>query len=54
MMGHQIDPPWWNHCTMFCFSQCSTAGVTKAMVCTVLSGMVHMKDPLLLIERSSQ
>ena len=26
-------------------------GVTKAVVCAILSGMVHIKEPLLLIER---
>ena len=28
-------------------------GLTKAVVCTMLSGMVHIKEPLLLISRSS-
>ena len=28
-------------------------GVTKAVVCAILSGMVHIKEPLLLIEKSS-
>ena len=35
-------------------SQCSMTGATKALVCAVLSGMVHIKDRLLLIEKSSQ
>ena len=39
--------------TISCSSQCSMTGVTMAMVCVILSGMVHIKDPLLLIERSS-
>ena len=31
-------------------SQCSTTGVSKAMVCIILSvGWVHIKEPLLLI-----
>ena len=34
-------------------SQCSTTGVTKAMVGAILSGMVHIKEPLLLIGKSS-
>ena len=34
-------------------SQCSTTGVTKAVVCAILSGMVHLKEPLLLIGKSS-
>ena len=32
-------------------SQCSTTGVTKAVVCTVLS-VGYIKDPLQLIEKS--
>ena len=30
-------------------TQCSTTGVTNAVVC----GMVHIKEPLLLIDKSS-
>ena len=33
-------------------SQCSTTGVTKAVVCIILSGMSNIK-PLLLIGKSS-
>ena len=33
-------------------SQCSMTGVTKAMVCVILSGMMHIKEPLLLIGKS--
>ena len=33
-------------------NQCSTTGVAKAVVCAILSGMVHIKEPLLLIEKS--
>ena len=29
-------------------------GITKCVVCIILSGMVHAKDPLLLIDKSSQ
>ena len=36
-----------------CSSQCSTTGVTKAVGCVILSGMVHIKEPLLLIRKSS-
>ena len=36
----------------FCSSQCSTTGVTKVMVCAILSGRVHIKEPLLLIGKS--
>ena len=38
---------------IYCSSQCSTTGVTKVVVCAILSGMVHIKDPLLLIGKSS-
>ena len=31
----------------------SMTGVTKAVVCAILSGMVHIKEPLLLIGKSS-
>ena len=34
-------------------SQCSTTGVTKAVVCVILCGMVHIKEPLLLIEKNN-
>ena len=33
--------------------QCSTAGVTKAVVYDILSGMVHIKKTLLLIRKSN-
>ena len=38
---------------LFPSSQCFTTGVTKVVVCIVLSGMVHIKEPLLLIGKSS-
>ena len=35
-------------------SQCSMTGVTKDVVCVILSGgMMHIKEPLLLIRKSS-
>ena len=33
--------------------QCSTTDVTKAVVCVILCGMMHIKEPLLLIRKSS-
>ena len=36
-MGHWIDPSWWTHWAISCSSQCPTTGVTKAVVCSVLS-----------------
>ena len=41
----------WTHWVISHSSQCSTTGVTKAVVCAILSGMVHIKEPLLLPER---
>ena len=38
---------------VFSSSQCCTTGVTKVMVCLILSGMVHIKEHLLLIGKSS-
>ena len=52
-MGRRIDPSWWTHWAISRSSQCSTIGVTKAVVCVILSGMMHIKEPLLLIEKSS-
>ena len=52
-MGRQIDPSWWTHCATSRSSQSSTTGVTKAMVCVILSGMMHIKEPFLLIGKSS-
>ena len=31
------------------FSQCSTTGITKAVVCAVLCGMVHIKESVMLV-----
>ena len=39
-MGRRIDPSWGGHIELFFIfrsSQCSTTGVTKAMVCVILS-----------------
>ena len=46
-MGRRIDPSWWTHWAISRPSQCSTTGVTKAVVCVILS-----VEPLLLIEKS--
>ena len=51
-MGHRIDPSWWTHWAISCSIQCPITGVTKAVICVILS--VHIKDPLLLIEKISQ
>ena len=47
-MGCLIDPSWWSY---FHSSQCSTIGVTKAVVCAMLWNGI--KEPLLLIRKSS-
>ena len=38
-MGHPINPLWWTHSAILCSSQCSTTGVTKAVVCYPVCGM---------------
>ena len=52
-MGRRIDPSWWTHLAISRSSQCSTTAVTKAVVCATLSGVMHIKEPLLLIRKSS-
>ena len=36
-MGRWIDPSWWTHRAISRSSLCSTTGVTKAVVCVILS-----------------
>ena len=36
-MGGRVDLSWWTHSAISRSSQCSTTGVTKAMVCVILS-----------------
>ena len=36
-MGHQIDLSCWTHRAISLSSQCSTTGVTKTVVCVILS-----------------
>ena len=40
MKGHQINHTWYPHWVISQSSQCSTTGVTKPVVCTILSGMM--------------
>ena len=35
-MGHRIDPTRWTHLAISRSSQCSTSGVSKAVVCAIL------------------
>ena len=37
VLGRRIDPSWWTHWAISPSSQCSTTGLTKAMVCVILS-----------------
>ena len=53
-MGRRINPSWGGPIELFLVpTQCSTTGVTKTVVCVILSGMMHIKEPLLLIVKSS-
>ena len=36
-MGRQIDSSWWTHSAISRSSQCSTTGVTNAVVCAIIS-----------------
>ena len=36
-MGRRIDPSWWTHWPLSRSSQCPTTGVSKAVVCVILS-----------------
>ena len=42
----------WTHWAISRSSQCSKTGVIKAVECAILSGMVHIEEPLLLIGKS--
>ena len=42
-----------NPLSYFSFQPVLHDGVTKAVVCAILSGMVHIKEPLLLIRKSN-
>ena len=52
-MGRQIDPSWWTHWAISRSSQCSTTGNKGCGMCYPVYGMMHIKEPLLLIGRSS-
>ena len=36
-VDRRIDSSWWTHLAIYHSSQCSTSGVTKALVCAILS-----------------
>ena len=53
--GCWIDSSCWTHLTISRSIQFSTTGILKGVACNALSvGMVHIKDPLLLNEKSSR
>ena len=54
-IGRRIDPSWgWTHWAISRSSQCSTTGVNKGCgMYYPVCGMVHIKEPLLLINKSS-
>ena len=52
-MGRRIDPSLSGPIELFLVSASVMTGLTKAAVCVILTGMVHIKEPLLLIEKSS-
>ena len=49
VMGCRIYPSWWTHLATSCSRQCSTTGLTKAVMCE----MVHIKDPVMLFGKGS-
>ena len=36
-MGRLVDPSWWTHWAISRSSQCPTTGVTKDVICVILS-----------------
>ena len=53
-VGCRINPSWYNHWAISRSSQCSTTGITKVVVfVNPVCGMMHIKEPLLLIGKSS-
>ena len=53
-MGHRIHPSWWTHWAISHSTQYSTFVYNKSRgMCYPVCGMVHIKDPSLLIGKSS-
>ena len=46
----RIDPSWGGPIEIFLVP---ASGLTKAVVCIIVCGMMHIKEPLLLIGKSS-
>ena len=53
VMVCRIDPSWWTNWGISHSSQCSTTGVTGCGMCYPFCGIMHIKDPLLLIGKNS-
>ena len=54
VMDRRIDPSWWTHWAISRSSQCCTTGATKGCgMCYPVCEIVHIKEPLLLIWKSS-
>ena len=54
MMGHRIDPSWWFPLNYFSFQPVTHDWYNKLHgMCYPICGMVHIKEPLLLIGKSS-
>ena len=53
LKNSRIDPLWWTHRAISRSSQCSITGVTKAVVCAILYMGWCIKEPMLLIGKSS-
>ena len=53
-MGCRIDPSWWNPLSYFSFQPVLHDWCNKGHgMCYPVCGMVHIKEPLLLIDKSS-
>ena len=53
-MGRQIDPSWWTHWAYFSFQPVLHDWCNKGCgMCYPVCGMMHIKEPLLLIRKSS-
>ena len=54
-MDRRIDPSWWIHLAVSRSSQCSRTGARNKGrgMCFPYCGMVHIKEPLLLIGKNS-
>ena len=53
-MGRRVDPSWWTQIAISFSSQCNKDLCNKGRgMCHPVCGMMHIKEPLLLIGKSS-